>query len=75
MTNGTHDARTAGAPALRRSLTSQPGRQPVAAMPQGRLRALPAPAVWAPSGAPSRRSHRSAAPGPYTPRDPLRNPR
>jgi hypothetical protein len=49
MTNGTHDARTAGAPALRRSLTSRPGRQPVAAMPRGRLRALPARhlgAVW-----------------------------
>jgi hypothetical protein len=50
MTNGTHNARTAGALTLRPGVTSQPGQQPAAAMPRGRLRALPAPS-GAPSGA------------------------
>ena len=46
MTNGTSGTRTAGAPAPRPGLTSQPVQHPAVSTPRGKLRALPAPVIW-----------------------------
>jgi hypothetical protein len=51
MTNGTHNARTAGALTLRPGVTSQPGQQPAAAMPRGDCVPCPHPPSGPPSGA------------------------
>jgi hypothetical protein len=46
MTNGTRDARTAGARTPRPGVTSARGQQQATSMPRGGRRSLPGPVVW-----------------------------